>query len=276
MTNPTKSGLFPIFDPASVFRAPTIGRYDGVTQSGVAYYVIQAEDGDGKLDDRIGSSVDLQPDVIVKACDSTFTATPLQRELRSMIMVFNIDFPPTFTPTGNGVFPLSFTPRPFNPVSNPTPYPRTLSIQMPALDPDPFVPGLKPSGPGGPSQQSLFRYTVTFKAPRNTADTSVSNGLTWEQNNPVIFAPLSFNQVPNYPTTLTLPDSLGGNFVVVTAELCDCSDCELAPGRGRCVTYKYAIRVQPPPTPPAAAATSSALSPGPGEAVLDSRRRGER
>ena len=77
---------------------------------------------------------------------------------------FYVNFPPTFTPTGS--FPGIFTPRPLNPLnpSNPAPLPRTFTVNMPAFDSDPFVPGLKPSGPGGPSGSSLFRYTATFTA----------------------------------------------------------------------------------------------------------------
>src|SRR5262249_40421755 len=98
-------------------------------------------------------------------------------------------------------------------------------------------------------------------------------------SNPVVYAPAAFHLVSNFPSSLTLPDSLGGNFVMVTAELCDCPECELVPGQGRCITYKYFSKVVPPPSPNgalAAPSSSSLSSPGPGEAVLEVKRRDER
>jgi hypothetical protein len=262
ITSPSQSGLFPVFDPASVFRSPTITSFSGMIQSGVVYFVLRAEDGDGQIDSRIGSRPDLQPEPIVRACDSTAYGygppTPEQLELRPMILKFFVDFAPAFPTLTSG----SFHPRPGE-----TYLTRVLNIAMPATDSDPYVPGSRPNTPGGCSNTDLFRYTMKLRSPRNGGAPGDS----------VTFLSSSFNKVLTPPSNLTLPDSLGGTQVRVMVELCDCPECELVPGQGRCAAYSYLINVPaPPPPPPGPTTSSSLLINGPGSAAVEARRRGER
>ena len=256
LTGPSQTGLYPVFDPASVGRLPAIASYWGMTQSGTAYLFARAEDGNGQLDTRIGSRAELQPATIVYAVDSTGSATPDQIALRPMILTFFVNRAPYFT------FPASFSPR-----AGPT-YGRNISLSMPSVDDDPYDPalpsavgGLPPGTPpgGGPR---VTRYTIRFRSPRNGGTPGDS----------VTFAPSTLFQIPLPSGSITLPDSLGGNQVRVLVELCDCAQCESIPGQGRCNYYSYLINVTPPPAP----AGSSAAGPAPGNAVVFDKKRGER
>jgi hypothetical protein len=254
-TGPSQTGLYPVFDPASVSRLPAIASYWGMTQSGTAYMFARAEDGNGQLDTRIGSRGDLQPAAIVYAVDSTGSANPDQIALRPAIITFFVNRAPYFT------FPGTFSPRPGGS------YGRNISISMPSVDDDPYDPsapssvgGLPPGTPpgGGPR---VTRHTVRFRSPRNGGAPGDS----------VTFEPAALFQQPLLPTSVTLPDSLGGTQVRVMVELCDCAQCENIPGQGRCNHYSYLINVNAPPPPAAASA-----GPAPGNAVLVDKKRGER
>jgi hypothetical protein len=171
-------------------------------------------------------------------------------------MVFKVDFAPYFV---------------FNPTTQPRPgqvYPtRILQVQnLVGNDIDPFDPasnGGGPPPPGGPSAP-LYRYTGIFRGPRN-------GGVPGDS---VTFSPASFFRVSNPPVTVSLPDSLGGTTVRCMIELCDCANCEINSGDGRCSNYSYLVTVPAPP--PAPAATSAVIDNRPGAAAVDSRRRGER
>jgi hypothetical protein len=268
-TQPTQSGVTPFFDPASVFESPTINQYTNVLQAGTAYFVTRAEDGEGLLDARVGSRLDLQPITIATVVDSFKDdrgdpATPNadQITLRPTILRFFVDFPPTLT-FGSGT----------HPVPNDQFASRVLTVNLPAADSDPFDPS-QPPAPGGPSASPVFRYTVWFRAHRRgSADPADS----------VTYLPGTLNQLAQSTpavATVTLGDSLGdpgalGTKVPVRViiELCDCAQCELAPGSGRCAYYSYMIGV---PAIPAPATSSSTETPGPGSAAaMENRRRGQ-
>ncbi|MEO5618640.1 MAG: hypothetical protein ABIS67_12805 [Candidatus Eisenbacteria bacterium] len=247
-TGPSQTGLYPVFDPASVSRLPAIASYWGLSQSGTAFLFARAEDGNGQLDARIGSRLDLQPLAIVYAVDSTGSANPDQIALRPLILTFFVNRAPYFT------FPASFRPLP-----NGT-YARNVPITMPAIDDDPYDPA-QPASVGGPTATVVFRYSVKFRSPLNGGAPGDS----------ATFAPVALHQQPFLPSSVTLPDSLGGTQVRVMIELCDCSQCENVPGQGRCNYYSYLINV---PAPPPLASTSA--YPSPGNALLFGKKRGER
>ncbi len=250
LTGPSQTGLYPNFDPASVGRLPAIASYWGLSQSGTAYLFARAEDGNGVLDSRIGSRPDLLPNAIVYAVDSTASANPDQIALRPLILTFFVNRAPYFN-----LNLASFSPRPN------LSYARTLNLSMPAIDDDPYDPAT-PIPVGGPTASFVFRYTMRFRSPRNGGSPGDS----------ATFAPVGLQQVAFPPSSVTLPDSLGGTQVRVMLELCDCSACEVVPGQGRCNFYSYLINVPAPPSPP----VSEAAGPGPGSAVLVEKKRGER
>ena len=257
-TSPSQTSLYPVFDPSDIFYAPNIGTYWTFARAGTYYAFARAQDGDGLVDNRIGSSPELAPDRIVHDVDSTGSATPDQIALRHQILVFKVDFSPYF------VFNAAISPRPGQVFPS-----RILNVAMVGNDIDPFDPaagGGSPPPPGGPSAP-LYRYTAVFRGPRN-------GGVPGDS---VTYAPASFFRVANPPVTVSLPDSLGGTSVRCIIELCDCATCEINSGEGRCSIYSYLVTVPaPPPPPPAPTATSAVIDNGRGAAAVDSRRRGER
>jgi len=260
LTVPSQTGLYPVFDPSSIFRSPQIASYWGMSQAGTAYMFARAQDGDNQLDTRIQSKPELAPDKICYAVDSTGSATAEQIALRPLIIRFFVDKAPTLNLAN-----VSFQPKP-----NPAPaavYSRVLNLSLlsSSSDPDPLDPSIGASV-GGPTSGTVFRYQIKFRGPRNH---SVTPG------DSVTFAPPQLDRVGSavLPTTVSLPDSLGGSTLRVMIEICDCSECENVPGQGRCNYYSYQIRVTAPPEP---ALGSNAVGDGPGEAALVEKKRGGR
>ncbi len=262
LTVPSQTGLYPIFDPASVFRAPQIASYWGMGQAGTAYMFARAQDGDGQVDTRIGTKPELQPDKICYAVDSTGSATAEQIALRPLIIRFFVDKAPTLNLSDP-----TFKPAPNLPPSPIPPYSRVLNIsfQGASIDPDPLDPA-NPANVGGPTTSKVFRYQMKFRGPRNH---SVVPG------DSVTYVPLTLDRVgtATLPSTVSLPDSLGGTTIRVMIEICDCSECENVPGQGRCNYLSYQIRVAAPPEP---ALGTNAVSAGPGDVAIEEKKRGER
>ena len=256
-TIPSQTGLYPLFDPSSTFRATYIGAYWQMSQAGTAYFFARAEDGNGQLDARIGADASTDPRTIANAVDSLGSATPLQLALRPLIMRFFVDKAPT----------MSLTPAAVHPKPNETFLSRSISVNLSpgATDVDPYDPSDPPS-PGSPSSSPFFRVQLKFRSPRNGGTTGDS----------VTYVPPVLDRVNITLTnnlTLPLPDSLGGNQVRVMLELCDCPQCETVPGQGRCNYYSYVINGPPPPGP---ALGSVDINSGPGQAILVEKKRGER
>ena len=256
-TIPSQTGLYPLFDPSSTFRATYVGAYWQMSQAGTAYFFARAEDGNGQLDARIGADASTDPRTIANAVDSLGNATPLQFALRPLVMRFFVDKAPT----------MSFTPAAVSPKPNQTFVSRSISVNLSAgaSDVDPFDPA-DPPAPGSPSGSPFFRVQLKFRSPRK-------GGLPGDS---VTYVPLVSDRQPIAVTnnlTMPLPDSLGGTQVRVMLELCDCPQCETVPGQGRCNYYSYLINVPAPPDP---ALGSVDVNSGPGQAILVEKKRGER
>ena len=257
-TIPSQTGLYPLFDPSSTFRATTIGSYWAMSQAGTAYFFARAQDGNGQLDARIGANPTLDPKTIAQTVDSTGGATPEQIALRPLIMRFFVDKAPNMSLTAAAVSPrpgqLPFTSRSI-----------PVNLSPGASDPDPYDPASPPAA-GSPSGTAFFRVQLKFRSPRRGGAPGDS----------VTYAPPAFDRVNITFTnnqTVSLPDSLGGTQVRVMLELCDCPQCEIVPGQGRCNYYSYLITVPAPPTP---ALGTADLGSGPGQAILVEKKRGER
>jgi hypothetical protein len=228
-----------------------------MSQAGTAYFFARAEDGNATLDERIGSSAGLDPKSIAYAVDSTGGATPTQIALRPLVMRFFVDKAPL----------MSFTPASVHPKPNDVFATRSITVSLPAgaTDVDPYDSG-SPPNPGTPSGSPFFRVQLKFRSPRNGGAPGDS----------VTYVPPALDRVPIAQAnnvTLPLPDSLGGTRVRVMYELCDCPQCEVVAGQGRCNYYSYLITVPAPPPP---ALGSSELNSGPGQAILAEKKRGER
>ena len=52
-STPAQTSIYPVYEPASVFRAPRLGGYWRMFQAGKAYAVARAEDADGGIDNSV-------------------------------------------------------------------------------------------------------------------------------------------------------------------------------------------------------------------------------
>jgi hypothetical protein len=216
LTRSTLSGVYPLFDPNDVFNKPVIGGYHGLIQSGKAYALARAEDGDGARDGRI---VDVR-DIAERypRCQDDPSG------LRCKILVFYINRAPYFRTDDP-----SFFPTPSTVFTSPN-----WNLFLPAHDIDPYEPG---SRVGGPTGQVNLRYRITIRGRDLEGDPLVYTDRILYANQPNI--------------TFTVPPELAPGPVTLEAELCDCLDCELFAGTGRCITLSIPVIYQPSASPAA-------------------------
>jgi len=215
---PAQGGVIPVFDATSVLRAPTIGAQGEMRRAGKVYAVVRSDDG-FDYDRRINS----RPDFLVNTVDAG-GGTAQERALRTRVMVLYVDKAPyllkhlaTFVPKADG---------------STTFFSRQIDLVLPADDEDPLDPDTAPVGVGGPSSTKVLRWTVRVKGVTANGDT-VAVGSTPAQS----FSPNVTVQVP--------PQVVPGT-ILVSVEICDCAQCELFTGSGRCATYVFTANFQPP------------------------------
>ena len=233
------SGLIPVFDGARVDQAPRIAAYVPAVTAGQVFLALRSVDGHGASDRRV-----TDPRKLI------LNGSPDNPELRSRAIMFYVDKAPRFDFNRPG-----FVPRP-----DTTFFARTnIKFNLFAVDDDPYDldPGFRPDGPGGPSTTTVLRWTVTLRG-KNLAG-----------NDTTIVPPGGF-QMSTPALTFNMPDAIVSEDVYAEIELCDCADCEVQQGSGRCVyltgTNALHFRVPPPPPPATRAVQSSAISgprPGP-------------
>jgi len=214
---------YPVFDPASVFYAAAIGGYWPMYFSGKAYAVGRAEDGDAFLDNDV-------PDArgLAKLVDGG-GGTPEERLARQRkVMVFYVNKSPflltsnpTFSPLPNGS--TQFVTSDWTQGLNP--------INLPADDTDPLDPTVR-TAPGGPSEHKILRYKLTVLG----SSFFTGRDTTFEYNPQTPTSPYYFAS-PTPPAGFVVPCWLAGGPVTLRVQLCDCIQCELNNGEGRCVTY---------------------------------------
>ena len=212
-----QSFTFPVFDPASVFRAPVIGAYIPMRFAGKAYVSLRSVDGDGHQDQSVPSASAAR--TIVEAVDGG-TGTRQQNALRPKILTFFVDRAPF----------LRFDAPGFVPQPNQSFVDRTLSLHLLAGDADPFDPG-SPPPPGGPSPATVLRWNLTLTG-------KDGNG------NPVSHSPLP-GPVFTPDIQVTVPAEFVDPRVTIHVELCDCALCENLPGSGRCAGFSIPVLVAP-------------------------------
>jgi len=78
------TGLYPVFDPASVFRLPQLAGYVRAARSGTAYVVVRAQDSDGLQDPAI-----LDPIGLVGLVDAG-GGSPADRLARRRVLTFQV------------------------------------------------------------------------------------------------------------------------------------------------------------------------------------------
>jgi hypothetical protein len=212
------SNAYPLFDPNNVFNTPRIGGYHPMIQSGRAFAVMFAIDGDGSQDRRIDD-----PRGLVLKIESN-TATPAEVLLRSKVLTFEVDHAP-YLVTDSPLFrPSMATVDTFT--SN------LWDLRLVAADDDPFLPG---TPVGRPSN------TVTLR--RRIAVHGQDAG-----GNPVDYvdATVYKNQTN---INILVPVNLAPGPCTLEVELCDCDECESLAGTGRCKIFNIPVYYQPPPSP---------------------------
>ena len=249
---PSLSRLYPNFDPASVQRNTIINGYYGVTQAGKAYALVKAVDG--FVNSAIGGQDDMIPNLVNETARQLADrvdaglGTPQEIDVRRRVLTFYIDRAPYLVTSDQNFKPLA---------NGSTIYPtRALDIYLVGNDDDPYDndPSAKPSRIGGPSASLIARWTLTFHG-NNAAGRDV------------VWAPPFLNHIVGNGngrlqlSSILLDPSIVGPTVYLDVELCDCRECELDLGAGRCSHFEIPFTVPPPPTP---AQTFHSDRPGPG------------
>ncbi len=228
----SQSVQFPLFDITSVFRAPTIGAYLGLRQSGKVYAVLRSQDGNGSFDRRIDRARTLAEKV------DAGMGSPQEIALRSRIMTFYVDFPPRLAAGATPAPGQSFPSR------------QSITFNMLAVDDDPFDVLTAPASSGGPSTATILRWFIRVRGKN-----AIGENVTFTPFPTPFFNP---------QVTFDLPDNIVSTDLTVDIELCDCAACEDTPGSGRCQTYSVPI-VVPPPAPSLKSSTNTQSQPGPGQ-----------
>lgn len=243
-SQPSVTGLYPVFNPSDFRWTPRINSYQSALLSGRAYAVVRAEDGTGQdfggLDRSIPGNLRVWTDMVDAA------GTPEERLNRNKkVLTFWVNYSP---------FLLTGAPQ-FSPKLKPGGAPDTLAnrivnINLLADDIDPFDPAT-PIPVGAPTASKVFRFTVSFRGQTAAGrDTTVS---------PLDLFQLPSVNIPTYP----IPDVIKSQNVTMRVQLCDCRDCETASGRGRCITQDFPL-FMPPGAPQQGNASAANAHSGPG------------
>lgn len=217
LSQTAQSRLYPFFDPNDVLHFPRIAAYHPMTQSGTAYSLQKAEDGDGTRDNRVDD-----------ARRAVLSGNP---QLRPLVLVFEVNFPPVLKTDD-----VAFRPKPLDTFNS-----RNWDMRIAAADRDPFTSGALIGGPTD-SPTLRLRFKVTGK------DTD---------GNPLVFQdPVPTGVQQKYvfsggvlDVNMLVPSNLASGLVTLTIELCDCTFCELNPGEGRCITQDIQVNYVAPPGP---------------------------
>ena len=215
--SPAQSTLYPVYEPASVYRSPRLGGYWRMFQAGKAYALARSQDFEGLLDQTVVDPVTLADDVDKRA------GTPEQEALRHKVLTFYVDKAPALI--RDTLF------RPYEGQIIDT---VQWDFYLKGMDLDPYDPVVVGADGGGPTPSAATRFRITLYGTsiltgQPTSWTYVApNGLTYiHPDNPVA---LSF--VPG-GTMAANPFASGP--MTVSIQVCDCIDCEGTPGQGRCV-----------------------------------------
>ena len=251
---PSLSRLYPNFDPAAVQRTTILNGYYGVTQAGKSYALVKAVDG--FINALVGGQDDIIPteggrDLAERVDGGGGTAQ--ERDLRRRVITFFVDKSP-YLMTGDPNF---------KPAANgSTSYPsRTLDLYLVGNDDDPYDPDpvAKPNRIGGPSANLILRWSISF-----AGKDALNHDAVWAPD--FLKHILSGGSGRLVLSNIVLDPSIVGPSATLQIELCDCRECELALGQGRCAHFSIPITVPPPPTP-AQSFHSDHLGPGSSKAV---------
>ena len=258
---PSLSPVYPNFDPTSVLSVQAINGYYAASDAGKAYTLIKSVDAYqstllGGQDESIPIALNESARQIAEKVDAG-GGTPEEQALRHRVLTFYVDkIPylvndPQFKPKldGSEVYPS-----------------RTIDLHLFGGDDDPYDTdiGAKPNRVGGPSNSLVLRWSIKFFG-------KDGNGA------PVTWAPPFLQNVATggsgqlIQSSIVLDPSLADPSVTMHVQLCDCRECELRAGQGRCVEFDIPMTVPPGPVAPPAH-SSRVESPGPGSTTVASGR----
>jgi hypothetical protein len=205
-----QSQVFPLSEPTQVGEYH-IGAYQAMQQAGRAYAILRSVDGDGRLDDRIADPV-----AFVDSIERGQIGPGMPRyALRDKVLTFYVDRAPYLLP--------GFEPYPGEDVHG-----RSIPLRLDLVaDDDPYRNSQR--DPGGVTPESLprvLRFSVFLRGrragsvpPRDT-----------------IYAPDNLKRRTGVEgiRSIEIPSYMEGPQIAVEIEICDCEECEAAPGTGRC------------------------------------------
>ena len=225
---PAQTSLYPVFEPASVFRSPRLAGYWRSLFAGRAYALARAEDADGGLDHRITDPVALAD--LVDGGGGTVE----ERALRRNVLVYYVDKAPALVRGASQLPPGTLAAN-------------GVALDLAGMDLDPFDP---PIGniPGGPTPTAVLRFKVTVKGPGILGP--AGRDTSWTYTNPATRSPYLRTTGRTGPFTLTLGGASGSPFasgrLTFTIQTCDCNECENVPGQGRCVEDTFEVQYTRP------------------------------
>ena len=246
-----ESQVFPLLDPAVTGNEPHIAGFQGIQTSGRAYAIIRAQDGDGGIDNRIDDPVAYVDSIEKGLIPAMLGGVPNPRlRLRDRILTFYVNrapyVQPGFLPRNGDVF-----------------FERRIRFRFDlATDDDPYQNRQRSVG-GVEAGISLkiLRWSVVFRG--KVTGSSPPRDTTW--------APPALRRVTGLgDMTVDIPTFLDFGNIAIDIELCDCAQCEVTPGEGRCRRYPP-INVTLQQVSPLSRANRS--SNGPGSAGESSRSR---
>ena len=215
-STPAQTSIYPVYEPASVFRAPRLGGYWRMFQAGKAYAVARAEDADGGLDNTVGDPV-----ALADAVDNG-GGTPTDQALRRKVLVFYVDKAPALIRDN------LFVPNDGDQINT-----VQWDFVLRGMDLDPFDPTVVGPPAGGPTAGTVIRYKIVLYG-KNLQGQDTS----WTYREP------SGLPYINRGTQVAVSFTPGGRMadnpfasgpIQVSIQICDCVDCEGALGQGRCV-----------------------------------------
>lgn len=259
---PSLSPLYPNFDPTSVQRLAVLNGYYGASDAGKSYALVKAIDAYestllGGQDDAIPIALNETARQIADKVDAG-GGSAQERDLRRRILTFYVDKIPYLVPSDP-----NFKPK----MDGSTVYlTRTLDLYLVGNDDDPYDTdiGAKPNRVGGPSTNLVLRWSISFKGK------DINNGnVTWAP--PFLQNVATGGSGRLIQSNIVLDPSLVSPNITVHIQLCDCRECELRAGQGRCVEFDIPITVPAGPAAPPAQSSHSTI-PGPGSSTVASGR----
>ena len=219
------SSIYPLDEALSVPEKHVFG-FIPMQQSGRAYAVIQAVDGDNRADTRIPNPKQLVDDF------EAGRLSPEQAKLRSRVLTFYVDRAP-FLQT----WQTAFVPKPGQVYT--TRLITGFNWQTWTQDDDPYDPSSRSPGGSPPNTDTPVHvfYTVTLSGPTATSADTVYNPL------PAV----AYFRTDIPPTSVLVPNFFVGTSVKVNIEICDYPNTLYIPGQGRCRYYSIPVTVPPPP-----------------------------